>query len=161
MRVNLQVLPQVRHSCVRAAAPLSVAALAVAMVVSPLGCGDGPTKTKEKSLTTTSTSSPSNGLDLVDPADDAFGDMPAAKSGAKRGAGAPATAAATGSTASSSGKGRWSVMIATFSQEDHAERAAAFRTQLVREYPELSSATVRRVGKGSAIVLGRFEAPDD
>ena len=165
MRVNLQVLPQVRHSCVRAAAPLSVAALTVAMVVSPLGCGDGPTKTKEKSLTTTSTStstsSPSNGLDLVDPADDAFGDMPAAKSGAKRGAGAPATAAATGSTASSSGKGRWSVMIATFSQEDHAERAAAFRTQLVREYPELSSATVRRVGKGSAIVLGRFEAPDD
>jgi hypothetical protein len=147
MRVNLQVLPQVRHSCVRAAAPLSVAALAVAMVASPLGCGDGPTKTKEKSLTTTSTStstsSPSNGLDLVDPADDAFGDMPAAKSGAKRGAGAPATAAATGSTASVGGKGRWSVMIATFSQEDH------------------SSATVRRVGKGSAIVLGRFEAPDD
>jgi hypothetical protein len=52
-------------------------------------------------------------------------------------------------------------MLATFSQPDHAERAAAFRTQLVRDYPELAGAVVRRVGKGSAIVVGRFEAPQD
>lgn len=164
MRVNLQVFPEARQSCLRDASralprhPVALVALAALAVV--LGCGDGPKKTKEKSLTTTSAASPANGLDLVEPGDEVIGDeVPAgaARANASKRSGAGATEA----TPVGSDRGRWSVMLATFSQEDHAERATAFRSQLVREYPELSSAVVRRVGKGSAIVLGRYEAPDD
>lgn len=98
-----------------------------------------------------------------------MGDAEAGVQGSKPsapGAKSPASAsnAGTASTkpaAAAAAKGRWSVILATFSDADHAAKAAAFRGQLVSQYPELREATVRRVGKGSAIVIGRFEAPDD
>lgn len=131
-------------------------------------CGDGPTQTKKSSVGRTPAGNGS-GLDLVDPKDDVMGDAAGGAQGAKPsapGAKSPASAsnAGTASTkpaAAAAAKGRWSVILATFSDADHAAKAAAFRGQLVSQYPELREATVRRVGKGSAIVIGRFEAPDD
>ncbi len=141
-----------------------------------VGCGGGSGQ-KKSSAATKPTSARAGDLDLIDPADDvmAGANTPGAKSqnGSKQasskqnGGGTGKTSATSGGGATGpaavvgNGKGRWSVMLATFTQLDHVERANAFRTQLVRDYPELASAFVRRVGKGSAIVIGRFEAPQD
>jgi hypothetical protein len=105
-------------------------------------------------------------LSLMNPGDEVVGDasMPAVGSkgaSSKSAATKSAKASSTPDAAQDNGKGRWSVMLATFTQPDHAERAVAFRTELVRQYPELANAAVRRVGKGSAIVVGRFEGPED
>ncbi len=149
--------------------PIVVCA-ALAMLAAACGGGSGPKKSGASG--TKPTSARAGSVDLLDPADDVMagataggGDTTATRSttpgkGGKAGNGDKATGAAS-TAAASSGTGRWSVMLATFSQPDHAERAAAFRTQLVRDYPELAGAVVRRVGKGSAIVVGRFEAPQD
>jgi len=148
----------------RSVGKLSLCA-ALAVIAS---CGDGPTQTKKSTVGRTPAGDGS-GLDLVDPKDDVMGDAAGGAQVAKPSApGAksptPASNAGTASTkpaAAAAAKGRWSVILATFSDADHAAKAAAFRGQLVSQYPELREATVRRVGKGSAIVIGRFEAPDD
>jgi cell division septation protein DedD len=100
-------------------------------------------------------------LSLMDEGDEAIGDEAIGDAGVRRPSARPAAPSSAKAAASDAGNGRWSVMLATFAQADHAERAKAFRTELVRQYPELSSAMVRRVGKGSAIVIGRFEGPED
>ncbi|MFZ9880046.1 MAG: hypothetical protein ACO3QC_01410 [Phycisphaerales bacterium] len=123
------------------------------------GCDDGK-KTSGSSMARAQSKPSSGDLDLIDPGDEIVADS------AKVGGAAPRRAPSTrdvvsGDPMPSSARGRWSVMLATFTQEDHASRANAFRTELVREYPELSRCEVRRVGKGSAIVIGRFDAPAD
>lgn len=131
-------------------------------------CGDGPTQTKKSAVGRTPASDGS-GLDLVDPKDDVMGDgrvggAQGAKPTAPAANPAPSAASSTNPAKSSNGaavKGRWSVILATFADADHAAKAAAFRGQLISQYPELREAMVRRIGKGSAIVIGRFEAPDD
>ncbi len=135
-------------------------------LASSAACGDGPTQTKKSTVGRTPAGDGS-GLDLVDPKDDVMGDdrvggaKPSA-TGSKPTAPAASPAPASPKPASgAAAKGRWSVILATFSDADHAAKAAAFRGQLVSQYPELREAMVRRVGKGSAIVIGRFEAPDD
>jgi hypothetical protein len=148
--------------------------LCAALVVSA-ACSDGPTQTKKGSVGRTPAGDGS-GLDLVDPKDDVMGDdrvggaqgakPTATGSQPKAPAANPATSTAasttpTKSTGGAAVKGRWSVILATFSDADHAAKAAAFRGQLVSQYPELREAMVRRIGKGSALVIGRFEAPDD
>lgn len=138
---------------------------AAAMVLA--ACGDGPTQTQKKSVSGTR-SSEGAGVDLMDPSDDVMGDA-ATRSGAKsagsaagqsaRGGGSSGTSAAA--SAASSRNGRWSVILATFSGADHTGKAAAFRQQLVSQYPELRDAAVRRLGQGSALVVGRFESASD
>lgn len=160
--------------------PFYMALLCAPLLVLSAGCGGGSGQ-KKSSAGTTPTSARAGDLDLIDPADDvmAGANTPSAKSqnGSKQMASKQAGSATTkpsatsdtgaaGRTATSAavlgnGKGRWSVMLATFTQPDHVERANAFRSQLVRDYPELASAFVRRVGKGSAIVIGRFEGPQE
>ena len=149
----------------------TVGLLAGFVVLAGTGCGDGPTETKKRSVGGAQTSDSAQ-IDLIDPKDDVMGD---GRSGAVSGAvsgGASSRAqaasdaagtkqAGTAKTAASSRTGRWSVILATFSSADHMSKANAFRGQLVSEYPELREATVRRVGKGSAIVIGRFDGPDD
>jgi hypothetical protein len=156
-------------------------ALAVAIAFSfAFGCGGGSGQ-KASSAGTKPTSARAGDLDLINPEDDVMAGVEtpgargtssqnAAKSGAAKnavskspaanGSGSGAAAQAVNAQAANA-KGRWSVMLATFTQPDHVERANAFRTQLVRDYPELASAFVRRVGKGSAIVIGRFEGPQE
>jgi hypothetical protein len=130
----------------------------VAMLV---GCSSGGATQGDQRTPASRAGTGGDSLALVDPADEAFGDIGATPRD-RRAASAPRAGDAKSkpAEADASAKGRWAVMLATFSQADHAERAAAFRTELVREYPELAGAQVRRVGSGSAIVTGRFEGPD-
>lgn len=55
----------------------------------------------------------------------------------------------------------WSVLVATFTQDDHAQVAAAMRDRLAAQFPVLRDAFVQRVSKGSVILIGRFKGPDD
>ncbi|RLS90509.1 MAG: hypothetical protein DWI09_00575 [Planctomycetota bacterium] len=130
-----------------------------------VACGDGgPTQTQKKKVAGTQ-SSDGTGLELMDPKDDV---MAEGTSGASRPAGSSVkatsptkSAAGAAAAAAAANKGRWSVIIATFGDGDHVAKANAFRLRLISEYPELSAAMVRRIGKGSALVSGRFEASDD
>ena len=139
--------------------------VSVACALSLVACNDGVKQSSgAKRADAQQSARGGDQLSLMDPADEAIGDERAAPTGAKRAStgdakSQPGSAAAP--AAASNDKGRWSVMLATFSQADHADRAKAFRAELVRQYPELASAVVRRVGKGSAIVVGRFEGPED
>lgn len=150
-----------------------VAAACGALVLVGSACGGGSGQKKTSGSASKPTSARAGNVDLIDPADDVMagttppvgagskGSKSSASAGSNSGASTGASGSASAAATSTSATGRWSVMLATFSQPDHAERAAAFRTQLVRDYPELASAVVRRVGKGSAIVVGRFEGPQD
>jgi len=137
----------------------------LAVAVCAVSCGDGPKETQRSKVGSTRGDG-GEGLSLLDPKDDVMGDAPVASgAGSKQAAttaAKPAQKSASQATASKdAGRGRWSVILATFSGADHAARAGAFRGQIVSQYPELRDAAVRRVGKGSAIVTGRFEGPED
>jgi hypothetical protein len=150
---------QSRDFRTRSTGTAHVVALVVAYAIGCgfLGCDDTTKTTQRKAMPRTEAASASGNLDLMDPADDVMSDPPTS---AKQVASKSASGATAASTNASS-KGRWSVMLATFSQPDHLARANAYRVELMREYPELAQAMVRRVGNGSAIVVGRFEGPDD
>ncbi len=166
MRIRLQKLRSLGKSSRAIGASngvrlLSHAALCVALCAG-VGCGDA-TKTTTRANASSGNAQPSS-LQLMDPKDDVMRDATAsrnASSATAKPTTATSTTAKNATTASASSKGRWSVMLATFSDADHGSRANAYLAQLVREYPELSQAMVRRVGKGSAIVVGRFEGPED
>jgi hypothetical protein len=156
----MQIMQKVTQ-ILRGAGKLSACAALAALVA----CGDGPTQTQKRAVGSAQPAD-GNGLDLIDPKDDVMGDAPRAGTkpavaGSKHGTQGSAPSATPATASSASKKGRWSVILATFSEADHAAKAAAFRAQLVSQYPELRDAMVRRVGKGSAIVVGRFEAPDE
>ena len=158
------------RSKVGLSASVSLRSVALVMVASVMwSCGDGgPTQTR-KSAATGTRAADASGLDLVD-ANDAVIDgataappsapSPTATSVTRTNAPAVPPKAVTTAPVKKNA-GRWAVMVATFSDADHVGTANAFRRQLINDYPELRDASVRRVGKGSAIVMGRFGAPDD
>lgn len=142
--------------------------LAGVVVAGMASCGEGPAKPMSAGSNsvgrTQSDDDPT--LALMDPKDDVVGDGAKARASSGTASGTSGSTAAKkptppAATSATGKKGRWSVILATFADGDHAAKAAAFRSQLVAEYPELREAQVRRVGKGSALVIGRFEAPDD
>lgn len=120
-------------------------------------CDDGPKQTEKRKVASPQSASAAS-IDLVDPKDDVIADPKSSKSPKSV---ANSSGQSTAAADAASRKGRWSVILATFSDGDHAAKAAAFRSQLVAQYPELRDAAIRRVGKGSAIVVGRFESPED
>jgi hypothetical protein len=162
---NTQILRCARRFSARCA---RAAGLAAAISSLLCACGDGPTSTQKRSVASTR-SSDEAGLELLDPRDDVMGDGAVASRNGNQSAKSnadgtkPSTPGASGARASSAGSrnGRWSIILATVSGADHPAKAAAFRQQVVSQYPELRDATVRRLGQGSAIVVGRFESPGD
>ena len=143
------------------AARLGVCVLAAMLLVA---CNDG-VKSTDGANAKRDDSARSGQLELMDPADEVVSDglgSSGTGSGGARGARSTAASASQPTQASAeSERGRWSVMLATFSEAGHAERANAFRSQLAREFPEIATAQVRRVGNGSAIVVGRFTGPEE
>jgi hypothetical protein len=169
MRQAAHILPRDGILCVMTKEPnllrRGLLALFCAAAVALGACNDG---VKQGSKDSFGSKGRAQGepQDLLDPNDDVIGDGPFAGAEAKSATGMGAGASRGGGgapSAQAAGQkdGRWSVMLATFTQPDHAERAAAFRGQLVREYPELAQAAIVRVGRGSAIAIGRFGAPAD
>lgn len=57
--------------------------------------------------------------------------------------------------------GRWSVLLGTFTDEDHQARAEAFRRRVAGEFPQLSGAFISPRRGGSIVVFGRYSAPED
>gem|GEM_PF-912394 len=134
------------------------------------GCKDGPKTTQSQAVAKSGAPKPASGMELLGDGDEVIGGPQSMrgnvglKAASASGGSTPSGATTSGgadSNASGTKGGRWSVMLATFSTEDHVERANAFRTELVNAYPELATAAVRRLGKGSAIVVGAFDAPQD
>jgi hypothetical protein len=182
MHMNLQISPNLGRSRATTSRAIRVAGAVLtsticllvsagvvgAWVVAAAGCKDGPKTTQSQSVAKGGASKPASGMELLGEGDEVIGGPQSVRSNvglkAAAGGGGSGSATATSPNSNDAGAtkgGRWSVMLATFSTEDHLERANAFRTELVSSYPELASATVRRLGKGSAIVVGAFEAPQD
>jgi hypothetical protein len=55
----------------------------------------------------------------------------------------------------------WSVLLVTVSGDEHQKTAIAARDRIVARFPQLSDAFVRRVGQGSAVLVGKFGEPGD
>lgn len=60
-----------------------------------------------------------------------------------------------------SDRGAWSVLLATASGSGSRETAEAIREQVVRRYPQLRDAFVRSTGRGSVVLVGHFDGPQD
>ncbi len=73
-----------------------------------------------------------------------------------------ASALGRASTNDQDGDGEaWAIVLQTFSATDHAAQAQAALAGIVRRYPQLAKAYVRRVGGGSAVLIGTFTGPAD
>jgi len=57
--------------------------------------------------------------------------------------------------------GRWSVLLGTFTGEDHLSRAEAFREDVARRFRVFDKAFVQPRRAGSMVVVGRFASPED
>ncbi len=121
----------------------------------PVGCESAPKKTSRASRPGGDRSGQD---DLLAPGDEVIGEIGA--TGVRRGD-KPAAAGASAPAGAPATRGRWAVILATFSQDDHADRARVWRDQLAREFPELSGAVVRNLGRGSAVVTGGWDGPED
>jgi hypothetical protein len=55
----------------------------------------------------------------------------------------------------------WSVLIGTFTGEDHLAAAQAARERLAARIPEVRDCFIRRVPQGSVLLVGRFSGPSD
>lgn len=66
-----------------------------------------------------------------------------------------------GSASVSGGGGPWSIVLRTFSREDHAASAAASLNQVRSLSPLAAAARVEQLADGSAIVVGRYQNPSD
>lgn len=58
-------------------------------------------------------------------------------------------------------QGRWSVLLGTFSGEDHEVRADEFMVEVQRRYPIFGEVFVEPRRGGSMVVAGRFASTDD
>ena len=57
--------------------------------------------------------------------------------------------------------GSWSVLLATVTGADSRATAESIREQVARRYPALRDAFVRSTSRGSVVLAGRFEGPQD
>ncbi|MSR40882.1 MAG: hypothetical protein EXS10_03150 [Phycisphaerales bacterium] len=56
---------------------------------------------------------------------------------------------------------RWAILLLSFTGESHAEMARSAIAGITAQLPDLQDVRVERVGKGSAIVTGRYPSPSD
>jgi hypothetical protein len=84
--------------------------------------------------------------------------------GGPRGAGKAGEKGKEGGAANTSaddGGPAWSVLLGTFSGDDHAAAADAAKARLVARFPQVSDSFVRRVSRGSVLLVGRYSGPSD
>lgn len=73
----------------------------------------------------------------------------------------PGARAAQRAAASDDDKPTWSVLLASFSGDDHRANAMGARDEIVRRYPMLKGAFVRTTTRGSVVLYGRFDGTRD
>jgi hypothetical protein len=66
-----------------------------------------------------------------------------------------------GVTPPAASRGRWSVLLGTFTGDGHEDRAEDFRVEVSRRYPVFGEVFVEPRRGGSMVVAGRFLATDD
>jgi hypothetical protein len=67
----------------------------------------------------------------------------------------------TSGTSADDGGPAWSVLLGTFTGDDHAAAADAAKARLVARFPQVSDCFVRRVSRGSVLLVGRYSGPSD
>lgn len=82
--------------------------------------------------------------------------IPGAPAGPRGKPAAPGQPAATPQV-----QGRWGVVLATFSDDGHERVAAMARDRFAQAYPELTEAYVRSTPRGSVVMVGQFNGPQD
>jgi hypothetical protein len=55
----------------------------------------------------------------------------------------------------------WGVMLATFAGEDHRATAMTARDEIARRFPAVADCYVRTTTRGSVVLVGRFEGPQE
>ena len=60
-----------------------------------------------------------------------------------------------------SGGGRWGVVLATFGGDGHEKVAQVARDRFMQSYPDLGSCYVRSTTRGSVVMVGQLEGPQD
>lgn len=89
------------------------------------------------------------------------GGAPAAPAAPSQPGGSPAVPPADGVGGGKAARPTWSIVLATFADEDHEAVAEAARLQITRLYPDLKGAFVRPSGSGSVLLWGEFDGPED
>ncbi len=69
--------------------------------------------------------------------------------------------ATNGDRVASSDDRRWAILLLSFTGDAHADSARAALSGIITQLPDLQDVRIERVGKGSAIVTGRYAAPAD
>lgn len=134
-------------------------ALGVLAAVLALGIGCGPEKTTQSnSMRDAGTSSTAN-LDL---GEDWEGDRASTRTPAR----IPARAGTRGGAASQqqtaqSERGQWTIVLGTFSGDDHAQQARLVQQQVTAAVPEVRGAQVHSTERGSMLIVGSYAAADD
>lgn len=74
-----------------------------------------------------------------------------------------ATAPARGAPAQAEAQqgGNWSILLMSFTEEDHRAMAEAAHRAMVQRFPLVQQAFVRTNSRGSMVLLGRFTGPSD
>lgn len=103
---------------------------------------------------------PNDNPELWDPGDEVVPPKPL-PNGRKSGDAAKPAGGATTDAATDSGGPAWSVLLGTFTGEDHATAANAARERLAARIPEVNTCFIRRVQQGSVLLVGRFSGPAD
>ncbi|MBL9150471.1 MAG: hypothetical protein JNM94_17430 [Phycisphaerae bacterium] len=114
-----------------------------------------------KPPTTKPSNKPGSQPELWDPNDDNIDPKDPSNGAAGKGNGAKKPADSSTPNPNGDDAPTWSVLVASFAKEDHAEVARAMRERLAARYPQLRDAFVERVGGGSVVLVGRFKGPDD
>ena len=83
------------------------------------------------------------------------------ESAARRDAAAKARARAIADSESAADTAVWGVFLASFTGEDHREAAQASRDAIARRFPDLADAFVVTNSRGSMVLVGRFNGPED
>ena len=55
----------------------------------------------------------------------------------------------------------WSVLLASFTGEDHRANATSAREQISKRFPAMKECYVRTTTRGSVVLIGRFDGPQD
>lgn len=72
-----------------------------------------------------------------------------------------ASAPSVGLARTDESRGRWSVLLATFTGPDHRARATAFTRDVGRRFPALGTPFIEPRGQGVMVLVGRYEEPSD
>ena len=165
-----------KNLCGKAAACFHVATAigTVVLCCFALGCDDAKKKPASSAAfpkMPSASSQKSGANDLLGDGDIALDEPSSARRGddnlaaadplARRGSSTTTRAASNGSNVAIDNDRRWAILLLSFTGDGHADMARSAIAGILTQLPDLKDVRIERVGKGSAIVTGRYAAPAD